>query len=271
VQAQPHGYAMLDSLLRSSPVLQALCKKSPRSIMSKYLAMLIPLLLMGVVSPVMAGSYMKEIRQKFDLVRLKKKDLKDSEMKAQAAFIYTVLSNTNELRIHQMGGAINNRVFLGKENGRYEFVAAFDLDENGEIIDGTGRHVNDCLNKGSLNYHNPTAAPLSHFAADILPWILWGNCENDPGTAEQRVTAYMLDFKEGFSATLSNNKGFYLPKRFKFNNEGQSETVAFFQKSLNSSGFKFNEFYPDKVSDPESQKQFFEALESGIQRLVKNA
>lgn len=239
--------------------------------MKKITLLIFSLLFCNFTAPVFAEDAMKDIREKFNLSQLKKKDFKDPQLKTESAFIYTILQNTNELKIHQMNGEINNRVFITDKSGRHEIVVAFEIDKNGEVIDGTGKHVTDCLNMASLNYHHPYKSPLSHFSSDILPWLLWGNCKDDPSSIEQRVSAYILDFKEGFHSSINESSGFYLPKGFKFKGEGQPEAVAFFLKALETSGFNLQSFYPHNLDNPESQALFFKALESGITELIKNA
>ena len=215
------------------------------------------------------ASFIKGISKELDLEKYSKKSLKDPGVKAFSAFIFTVLSNTQELRIHQMNGEVYNEVYIRDEG--QEAVFTFERAENGEKIDGTGKLVTDCLNQGSFNYYHPYKFPLGHFAADILPWLVWGNCKEDPSTLNQRIEAYMTDFREGHALALYRKEGFYLPNNFKYKDTGQSETIGFFAKALEKSGFDFSAYFPGEFTSPEKQEEFFNALESGIKELLNNA
>lgn len=208
-----------------------------------------------------------EISKRLELKKLDTSDLANLRLKAEAAFIFTILANTQELRIHQMGGATNNQVFLSGENGRYEIVVAYDRHKNGD----TGKHVNDCLNKGSLNYYHPYATPLGHFTADILPWLTWGNCKDDPSSLNQRIEAYMSDFREGYIRAINKKEGFYLPEKFNFEGSGQSEAVSFFKKATELSKFNMSDFLPKKIHEKKHQEEFFKAIEKGMKILLKHS
>ena len=212
--------------------------------------------------------FLRELSNDLGLPKLSKKSIKSKNIKSNSAFIYTVLANTRELRIHQMNGAVNNRVYV-HDDGR-EAVFVSDVDENGNDVDGTSKLVKDCLNQGSFNYYHYSDQPLGHFSGDILPWLVWGNCKNDPSSLNQRIEAYMLDFRDGFRRAIDSNEGYYLPKRFKFKKTGQSEAVGLFFKSLESQGFKLESFVPSQLHDLERQEEFFEALEAGMKELLKN-
>ena len=233
----------------------------------------ISLLVLSFIFPVSIcaddQSFIKHFSEDLKLEKYKKKSLRDREIKAFSAFIFTVLANTQELRIHQMNGEIHNEVYIRDEG--HEAVFIFDIDEHGEKIDGTGRLVKDCLNMGSFNYYHPYKTPLGHFAADILPWLIWGNCAEDPSSLNQRIEAYMLDFREGYARALSLNEGYYLPHKFKFKRTGQSETIAFFAKALKQSEYDFSSFFPSEINIPQKQDEFFQALENGIKALLNDA
>ena len=213
--------------------------------------------------------FLKGLSSDLGLPKLNKKSIKNEEIKSNTAFIYTVLVNTRELRIHQMNGAVNNRVYV-HDDGR-EAVFVSDVDENGNDIDGTSKLVKGCLNRGAFNYYHYSDQPLGHFSGDIFPWLVLGNCKNDPSSLNQRIEAYMLDFRDGFRRAINSNEGYYLPKRFKFKKTGQSEAVGLFFKSLESQGFKLESFVPSHLHDLERQDEFFKALEKGMKELLKNA
>jgi len=213
-------------------------------------------------------SFVKKISKSIALEKLKKKDLKNSDIKIIAAFVYTVLSNTSELRIHQMNGEVQNQVYI-KDDGT-ELVVAFDLDGSGNIIDGTGSMVEDCINQGSYNYHHQRHKPLGHFAVDILPWLVWGNCKEDISILSHRAEAYILDLREGYASMQEEKVGLYLPEKFKFKGVGQSESVAFFIKALAATNFNLVSFIKEGMHNPAEQEDFFNALEVGIKELLKN-
>ncbi len=192
------------------------------------------------------------------LVQLTQRDLKDTQLRSSTAFIYTVLQNTQELRIHQMGGAWNNSVYVDDKGREW-------------VFDGNDDPVTDCLNIATSNYYHYSRQPLGHFTADILPWMIWGSCEGDvPSTVNQRIDAYMLDFKEGYTEAISRNDEFSLPKNFSFKKFGQSEAISFFLKTLDVSNFDMNAFLPDQIHDPLQQEIFFNAIENGMKDLLNN-
>ncbi|WP_438464090.1 hypothetical protein [Marinomonas sp. PE14-40] len=209
-----------------------------------------------------------QMRDMFELRALNAESLKDIETKINSATIFTILANTQELHSHQMNGEIHNQVYLHKD-GHKEAVFKFDIDDNGKAIDGTGSLVTDCINQASFNYYHPYEQPLGHFSVDTLPWLLWGNCRNDPSTKEQRVAAFIKDFSMGFERVISGKQGFYLPRNFSFSDSGQSETISFFLKALDTSGFEIASFLPKDIQNKEKQRLFISALEDGINILLK--
>ena len=201
----------------------------------------------------------KQISKKLNLSKLKSKHLKNAELKAQAATIFTILAFTQELNIHQMNGESENKVFLHMD-GHKEAV-----------YDGEGKLVKDCINQGSYNYYHPYQYPLGHFTADILPWLIWGNCREDKSNKNQRIEAYMADLKVGFQQVLNNNQAFFLPENFKFKGYGQSVAISFYLKVLETSEFEFSAFVPENIQNKKQQELFFKALENGFKQLLKNA
>ncbi len=101
-------------------------------------------------------------------------------------FIYYSLLYTGETYSHNLGGVTTNQVFFN-EDGR---EAVYDAD---------GNSVEDCTNKGSYNYYLYNKDPFLHFVYDSYPWIIWGGCETDTSTVEERVEAYARDFLNGAS------------------------------------------------------------------------
>lgn len=104
---------------------------------------------------------------------------------ADKEIVFLMLSQTPEVKIHQMRGATKNKVYLHKD-GHKEAV----YDENGIL-------VQDGINDGSYNYANPKSDPFGHYTQDIHPWIIYGMSPNDPTTKPERIHAYMLDLEAG--------------------------------------------------------------------------
>jgi len=214
--------------------------------------------------------FSKSMTNEFGLKRYDISSFENSNTKVNAAFIYTLLANTEELRIHQFNGASDNEVYVKNDmaNGGYpEMVVRFDRDENGNKIDGTGKHVRDCENKGSFNYKHPQREPLGHFSQDILPWIKWGNCREDTTSREQRISAYIMDIELGLEHLAAERSNYYLPKGFNFQESGQSETIAFFIVALEKSNFDLYSFVISDQGSPQKREKFYKALEAGINKL----
>ena len=205
---------------------------------------------------------------KYGLDKYTHSNLSDLEIKTKTAFIYTLLANTSELRTHQFNGEIYNEVWLSKkptESGGYaEGVFRFEHDENGNKIDGTGILVKACENMGSYNYKHPEIEPLGHFALDTLPWIELGNCRGDTTTKKQRVAAYVQDVELGLERIIQAKQPYVIPVNFKFNEIGQSETVAFFIKLLESRDFDLYSFIMNGQSIKEERIRFYSTLKQGL-------
>lgn len=200
-------------------------------------------------------------------------DLSDPKVKVESAFIYTLLANTSELRVHQMNGAFGNEVYVKNEKykgGYPELVIHFERDEQGEKVDGAGVIVRDCENKGSFNYKHPHFEPLGHFSQDSLPWMRWGNCPEDTTTQEERVEAYTWDVRESLEGLILKNSGYYLPVGFSFSESGQSETVAFLLAALKSSDLDLYDFVMNHQWEESERFRFYQALENGINQMLSS-
>ena len=103
----------------------------------------------------------------------------------------TVLYNTYEVHRHNMNGAAGNRVFL-YEDGHQEMV----LDVDDKVVE-------DCANMASYNYRDARKEPFGHLLLDDVPWLVLGNCPEDPTTVTQRLKAYMLDLADGTKRTFN--------------------------------------------------------------------
>ncbi len=198
----------------------------------------------------------KNSLNKFNLRILEEDDLNNSDIKLLTATIFTILTYTQELRIHQMNGETKNQVLLHKDGHREA------------VYSGDGSLVDSCPNKGTYNFYHPRKTPLGHFAADILPWLVEGSCKDDPSTVDQRVEAYVLDLMIGFDRALNSGHGFFLPVNFTFKEHGES--IGFFLKAIERSRFDFNNFVPKNIQNKSKQKEFFKAIEDGFKALVNN-
>jgi len=98
------------------------------------------------------------------------------------------LAHTSEARIHQLRGAVGNKMMLFGDGHREG------------VYDVKGKLVRDGINDGSYNYAHPSKDPLHHFSWDILPWIMWGNSRTDPTSVKERLDAYSLALGDGLSA-----------------------------------------------------------------------
>jgi TPR repeat protein len=107
--------------------------------------------------------------------------------------LHRILANTPETSQHNMNGVSGNVVYVDEE-GHKEAV----YDVNGLLVE-------DLANQGSYNYFSRRTQPLRHFVADTLPWIVWGNAEDDPTTVKERISAFLEDFRYGVSVEFSSN------------------------------------------------------------------
>jgi len=218
------------------------------------------------------GQFANSMASDYGLKKYSSVDLENSEVKGKVAFIYTLLANTEELRVHQFNGTYDNEVYVKQEmvNGGYtEMVVKFERDADGNKIDGTGKLVRDCENMGSFNYKHPKREPLGHFAQDMLPWIKWGNCREDSTTLKQRISAYTADIELSLERLVAVDSPYYLPNDFDFRGNGQAETIAFFLKAFEISGFDLYGFINNGITAAESRKEFYKSLENGINALVE--
>ena len=101
-----------------------------------------------------------------------------------------ILSHTCEITQHNIHGATGNSVFLHID-GHQEAV-----------YDPSGNLVRDPANMASYNYFHPHKQPYRHFVADTLPWIVWGNTEDDPTSVSERFRAWLTDVKNGAGTAI---------------------------------------------------------------------
>lgn len=228
------------------------------------------ILVVGLATNVSANDgagLIKSVRLDYDLQRFRAKDLADDAFSQQVNFIYAVLSRTGEEHSHQLGGEVNNEVWVHDDGT--EAVVRFDRDEQGNKIDGTGAMITECKNMGSYNYFHPHEQPLGHFAGDIFPWFKLGNCEDDPSTTDERIEAYTLDLREGLGIVLDEHAEFSLTEQFKFKGKGQSETIALFLRAM-----ELGEFDPAMLAELSAENvdlrdSFLSSMEAGLKELMK--
>ncbi len=113
---------------------------------------------------------------------------------SQKIALYSVLSHTMEVNIHQMRGGEANKVYLHSDGHREA------------VYDAEGILVQDGFNDGSYNYAHPVKDAFGHFEKDISPWIVWGTSPSDPTSQSERISAYILDFQNGLDASRKNWK-----------------------------------------------------------------
>jgi hypothetical protein len=134
--------------------------------------------------------------------------------------IRAILAQTGEYHSHNLNGATGNTVVL-HEDGHREAV----YDQKGQL-------VIDCANAGSYNFFHPMKQPLRHFTADILPWLRWGNCKDDPTTQDERIHSYVKDFGDGLRKVLENRKELQLDQSLPIEDESQTQALAFFEAAI---------------------------------------
>jgi len=61
------------------------------------------------------------------------------------------------------------------------------------IFDSEGDLVTAPEDYGTYNFSSPNEDPVGHFYMDVLPWLVWGNEENDSTTASKRLHAFVVD------------------------------------------------------------------------------
>ncbi len=182
----------------------------------------------------------------------------EEQNKHKITFIYYTLLNTNEYHSHNLGGIDTNKVYIHKD-GHKEAV----YDANGNLVE-------DCLNQGSYNYHSVSESPLMHFSVDTLPWIYWGNCEDDPSTKSERVTAFSKDFLDGSFRVIKNREKTTLITPDSFVKKPQHYAFNLFLEVLSSNELKSYKF---DGTDPwmTSQKEYdllYKDLKAGIEKVL---
>lgn len=206
--------------------------------MKKYISLgiIILLLLSGcsISEPVEYLWNEEEVRNiKFD------RNLVPSDHKLKV--IKYILSNTTEVNIHRMRGENENKVFIKEDpdsTGCFEAV----YNEEGELVTNT-------YNQASYNFYCYDEYPIKHFNADILPWLLWGNTEDDPTSFNERMYYYTLDLNYGIQSYIfSDDFDKYDKVNFDTLTESEKMTYRFFNYLL------FNDEYLIKLEEKNIDK-----------------
>ena len=61
------------------------------------------------------------------------------------------------------------------------------------IFDTDGDLVTDPRDYGTYNFGSPTENGVGHFIDDVIPWIIYGNSEDDSTTGLERAKAFAID------------------------------------------------------------------------------
>ena len=85
---------------------------------------------------------------------------------------------------HENGIAIPNANGNNKYTKRDKYGGSYEL-----IYDSNGNLVTDEVNKGTYNFVDPKGikGKLGHAVKDVIPYIIYGNSENDPSTPSERL------------------------------------------------------------------------------------
>ncbi len=113
--------------------------------------------------------------------------------KYELSVIHFILKNTKEINIHRMRGETENEIYIDKDGHR---EAVYDKDH--KLVTN--------YNKGSYNYSPYGEKPIRHFIDDILPWLKWGNAEDDPTSLNERLFYYTLDLNHGIQSYIFSDE-----------------------------------------------------------------
>jgi len=172
--------------------------------------------------------------------------------------IYLVLQNTSEHYIHNLNGAIGNKVY-------------FHVDGHKEAVyDPNGKLVQDGINDGSYNYYDMEKEPLKHFSFDTHPWIMWGASEKDPTSQQERIFGLVSDIELGLSAALESKGGLKNVKKHNWDRLGQLQALAIIYLALGKANcdslYSLFEKEISKITRNEITKSL-RSLESGLNKV----
>ena len=122
-------------------------------------------------------------------------------------------------------------------DGKAEYVFRYDFDL------GKFEFVDSSLNQGTYNFEPEADGKRNHMVADVEPWILWGNSDDDAieWTTEERATAFSNSLYDAVSNYFSDSespektkigskqKDTWIGKSqsFLYNGKGNEDTVSY--------------------------------------------
>lgn len=83
---------------------------------------------------------------------------------------------------HQFTSLDRSNVKYVSPDGKMEVI----FDKNGNVVTAS----EDC---GTYNFASPMEDPIGHFYKDVLPWLVWGNDENDSTDMHMRLRSFVID------------------------------------------------------------------------------
>jgi len=202
------------------------------------------------------SDYLNEMEQTLDLSVNDVSGIKSRSENEKISFLYQALANTSEVYIHGMRGATENKVFLHKDG------------HNEAVLGPDGKSVTDCVNRASYNYYHPHKEPLLHFTYDIFPWIVWGNCREDPTSRRERISAYMSDLAVGFEKAHDMPVQLEIPSDLDMTEDGRWQAVAFFLKAIEKANQDLDVFVSSDKVDLREAGQFFDDIEKATIEMV---
>ncbi len=176
--------------------------------------------------------------------------------KREIALIHHWLANTSEVRIHQLRGASENKMYLHKDGHREA------------VYDGEGKLVKDGINDGSYDYAHPSKEPLKHFSRDILPWITRGNSRTDPTIIKERLEAYSLALGEGLATAQVVPKKEFPEQEVE---KSSLQVIKFFLRVLDEGEVEaVLQILEDPKFEPEDPKSIGIGLTKGLRAVVES-
>jgi len=178
-------------------------------------------------------------------------DLKNPDVQRKLAFVHTVLLQTRKNHSHRLNGATGNRYFLRKVDGAEA------------VFDKAGSLVTNCANKITPNNAHPVEQPLAHFSLDVLPWMEWGNCNNQATRAGQRVSGFVNDIRDSLEHIAGTDGGFYLPRHPNLSEENFAAFFLFITQAERA-GFDIETFMKYDIFEERYREKYLRILEYNL-------
>jgi len=178
-------------------------------------------------------------------------DLKNPNVQRKLAFVHTVLLKTRKNHSHRLNGAIGNRYFLRKVDGAEA------------VFDKAGGLVTNCANKITPNNAHPVERPMAHFSLDVLPWMEWGNCNNQATRAGQRVAGFVNDIRDSLEHIAVTDGGFYLPTHPNLSEENFAAFFLFVTQAERA-GFDIQTFMKYDLFEERYREKYLRILEYNL-------